>query len=448
MASAYPAALDALPTNHLDGTGEIIHAQTIDDLADAVNKIESVLGINPQGAFANLAARLAAYSRTTIAVAASNAPAAFKQTADYVCDGVNDHVEINQALLDAKGNGSVTLSPGTFTDVDQIVGQDRTWLRGAGWATKLVQKAGANKDLLINFVSPDGIVANAEYVVFSDMWIDGNKANQGAGSTGRGVFFTASPSATKATNDLDFDPHNRVEKMLISNTKGDGFAATSRSETRVIDVYAWLCDGNGFAPSFDTWMGNCTSAWAGLAGFYFVSSSVRGSNLKAFYSGQVTPSSGKGFWAKSTHGIILAACEAQDNKDAGFLADSCSGALNWQGSADSNSTRGAGLAPGLDVFATLNSQFVIACYERNANGNNQTHALRIRSASTGNDISVSHTAGAGATVGAALDSSSDSVAGNSLLLNGTQRFLGLGTVDPHVVGQLWNNGGVVTVSAG
>lgn len=47
MASNYPGGLDQLATNHQDNVNEAIHAASINDLADAVNKIERELGLEP-----------------------------------------------------------------------------------------------------------------------------------------------------------------------------------------------------------------------------------------------------------------------------------------------------------------------------------------------------------------------------------------------------------------
>jgi hypothetical protein len=58
MASTFPNTLDSFPTNHVDDAGEIIHAQTVNDLADAVTKIEAELGTNPSGSLATVAAGL------------------------------------------------------------------------------------------------------------------------------------------------------------------------------------------------------------------------------------------------------------------------------------------------------------------------------------------------------------------------------------------------------
>jgi len=60
MASAYPSGLDSQSTSHQDNVGEFIHASTINDLADAVNKIEAELGTLPKGNFSTVSAKLKA----------------------------------------------------------------------------------------------------------------------------------------------------------------------------------------------------------------------------------------------------------------------------------------------------------------------------------------------------------------------------------------------------
>lgn len=59
----------------------------------------------------------------TIYIAASNAPAKYKVMADYVCDGIDDQVEIQQAVdyVNSIGGGKILLSPGTFYFSDGAV---------------------------------------------------------------------------------------------------------------------------------------------------------------------------------------------------------------------------------------------------------------------------------------------------------------------------------------
>lgn len=56
MASSYPTALDSFET-HADGVEEVIHAQDVNDIGQAVGAVQTVLGINPQGDELTVAAR-------------------------------------------------------------------------------------------------------------------------------------------------------------------------------------------------------------------------------------------------------------------------------------------------------------------------------------------------------------------------------------------------------
>lgn len=58
MASSYPSGLDSLSTSHQDNISEIIRAAFINDLDDAVNKIEAELGTLPKGGYGSVKLRL------------------------------------------------------------------------------------------------------------------------------------------------------------------------------------------------------------------------------------------------------------------------------------------------------------------------------------------------------------------------------------------------------
>ncbi|MDN7025874.1 hypothetical protein FGU65_13450 [Methanoculleus sp. FWC-SCC1] len=66
-------------------------------------------------------------------VAASDSSAAAKAQARYVCDGVDDHVEIRQALAALSGSGgTVRLAKGTYTCAGNLEPGANTVLEGAG----------------------------------------------------------------------------------------------------------------------------------------------------------------------------------------------------------------------------------------------------------------------------------------------------------------------------
>ena len=91
----------------------------------------------------------------TLVVAASNAPAASKAQADYVCDGTADNVEIQAAInaLPVTG-GLVELSGGTFNIAGSLIvtntnftGGSGIWLKGSGRNTTYLKQV-ASVDIL------------------------------------------------------------------------------------------------------------------------------------------------------------------------------------------------------------------------------------------------------------------------------------------------------------
>ena len=68
----------------------------------------------------------AAVFGTTYLVAADDAPPAVKAAADYVCDGTDDEVEINNAIIAASTDDIVQLSQGNFKINN--TGKPNTWI--------------------------------------------------------------------------------------------------------------------------------------------------------------------------------------------------------------------------------------------------------------------------------------------------------------------------------
>lgn len=73
----------------------------------------------------------------TLVIAASNSSDKSKAQADYVCDGINDEVEINDAInvLATLGGGSLVLLEGQFVLSSPIVVKSNIELRGQGHST-------------------------------------------------------------------------------------------------------------------------------------------------------------------------------------------------------------------------------------------------------------------------------------------------------------------------
>jgi len=117
---------------------------------------------------------------TTLTVAAADSSNTEKNKADYVCDGIDDQIEI-QAAIDAlpTNNGKVRLSEGTFTmfntSVDSIDIADGISIEGTGESTIIRLASGVNADCSIfSATSKKGII-------IENLQINGNAANQSEG---------------------------------------------------------------------------------------------------------------------------------------------------------------------------------------------------------------------------------------------------------------------------
>ena len=96
-------------------------------------------------------------SGAELVVAAADASAADRASADYVCDGVADQVEINNAFNLLPGEvGTVRLTAGTFNCSESVFPNGGCELIGAGRsATRLVVVNSANPNRPISVTQPD-----------------------------------------------------------------------------------------------------------------------------------------------------------------------------------------------------------------------------------------------------------------------------------------------------
>lgn len=112
----------------------------------------------------------------TLVVAASNASSKSIKSADYVCDGTADDVEINAAIT-ALGSvgGDVLLTEGQFNTAATINLASNVTLRGRGFGT-VIKLANSTSINVITIDQKDG-------VIISDLKIDGNASNQTLGAS-------------------------------------------------------------------------------------------------------------------------------------------------------------------------------------------------------------------------------------------------------------------------
>jgi hypothetical protein len=194
MASAYPGALDALATNKGDATTSAgDHAAHHNDLADAVNKVEAELGVDPSGSAATVAARFSSIDNIrgkTIPTPGSS---------DNGKGWVYDHASSAMVWTDMA----------TQVELDSEALNRRLFASGLGYGNILKLQsfdptlAGSAK--LINnagFVHLERLLV-PQTVTISNLYVGMNSA--GAGYTANRTFagiYSASGALLRGTNDL------------------------------------------------------------------------------------------------------------------------------------------------------------------------------------------------------------------------------------------------------
>ncbi|MEK7153116.1 MAG: right-handed parallel beta-helix repeat-containing protein, partial [Patescibacteria group bacterium] len=344
-------------------------------------------------------------------------------------DNTNDTAAI-QAAIDAcaaAGGGTVFI-PAATTAVTQLIIKNHVWLRGAGrWATTIRCLSNTNAPVLKNFVSPDGVAANAEFFAILDLKIDGNKAgNSGSGS--HGISITTNPLFTKAANDDWFDLHYLVQNVMIVNCPGIGLRATGRSEGRIKNVYVEKCDSGGIDPSFDTYIEGCSTGNCAGFGFSFTHGNIMAVDCKAFIMGRAYGLNAPGFYISGLGvGVTLSSCIAQNNNGQGFLLQNTAGVILAGCVADSNNYGDGNAADAHAGVELDNAQNCIIDFvsqqgfQVGQQVGNQGSALRLVSGSNHNDIRTVTYAQAGYALGPTCTADSvllqNKVVANGALLN-------------------------------
>ncbi len=101
---------------------------------------------------------------SALVIAASDSSAASKAQADYICDGVDDQIEIQAALNRLTSGGTVHLAAGTYYCTGPIAPPAHSTLKGDGPDATFIKCTGSSY-----------IRAHAEYVTFEGFHVEGSK---------------------------------------------------------------------------------------------------------------------------------------------------------------------------------------------------------------------------------------------------------------------------------
>ena len=343
----------------------------------------------------------------SILVAAADAPEPLRNVAHYLCDGLDDQIEINQAIHDlGLVGGLVQLSEGTFQCSGAIRLNARIALFGKGRATVLKAFGtwsafdGSSPGALIE-PSSDTI----EKTMVSLLMLHGNR--YGGQADVKGVYYNIT---SKSEFEEGPDAAHYFSDLYIALTKQHGFHITGEfmrggiiNSVRVFNVGQ---EGESVAHGFlvecpDNFFNQCESGSSTGNGFYVDSANLHFVNCKSWFSDL------SGWQIRKPRGLF-SACAAQDNAQHGFYITT--GPTSLVGChADSNSWNSDEPAAEFDGFHIPwgNRIQLIGCsaYDKNegGRGNWQRYGFYLGGSAAHCQI-----------IGTAQDNASDLTGGNGI----------------------------------
>lgn len=279
-----------------------------------------------------------------IIVASSQASAADKARAHYVCDGAADQTEINLAISDAavlrsnaitagtnapddpgshwtttsRQAGKVVLLGGRYNISSPILMRTGVWLQGSGFLTEL--RATSNSGTGVIRLNPQAGLSDgsaAHLCMVSNLWIYGN---YGSGGTCHAIDFNMSGSSTGTETSgypsINPDSYHYVVDVLVT-----GFSGASRDGVRIwssgtannrgnilrgLQIRDCGRDGIMFSAASDSYITECHVGGSGRYGYNVSTGNTKVTGCKSFYS------SSAGFYFGSGRGTV-SALEAQDD---------------------------------------------------------------------------------------------------------------------------------------
>lgn len=263
-----------------------------------------------------------------IIVASSEAPSAVKTAAHYTCDGTDDEVQINAAMLDASAltahggtagaeqAGTVLLTGGRFNIGSdpikmrtgcQLQGMGRlTELRAVGLTTAADDSGSGTGTAIIKL--NDATVHNC---TVRDLYLQGNAAS---GGDGHGIHFASTSGADRtAYPNSNPDPYIHIDNLYIEGFTGSANRHGIWMDTDLRGSIITKCELRNFTGhgiyidgTPDSNIVDCHVGGAAGTGFYIAGGNVKLSSCKSFYCDT------NGFYISSGRGNLVG-CESQDN---------------------------------------------------------------------------------------------------------------------------------------
>lgn len=366
----YPSSLDNFPDpvggNPLSASGGKTQVQYVTELQDAIQAIETKLGIDSSADVTSIDYKVSNIVGATppfsppIIIASKDMPASIKAIADYTCDAVADEVQINLAMeragaLQSRSNGEssanaqqrgrVQLTGGLFMTGDACIIQSGIEFAGMGQLTCLRAKPSAAAFGTTGVGSAPGIIkqksaTTGHMLRVRDMWIDGNYAAGGSNGP-HGIYIYQTGTSTGGDPPTSPDSDSTFHDLFISGfytgTRHGLYLEGNAGNIRgsIIDrVYGRFFSGSGIyingAPDghiSNSQLGDAARSGndgTSFAAFRIASANIKLSNLKAFYAGASAGAAntlGWGIWVSSSRSVG-AVLETQDCANGIFFDSS------------------------------------------------------------------------------------------------------------------------------
>ena len=315
---------------------------------------------------------------STKIVAANNSSQALKDSADYVASGAGDQAIINTALTAASG-GSVYLAEGTYIVNAPITVPNNTTLSGSGAGTVITIPNALNGSF--NIITNNDTTTGT-HITIHDLLIDGNKANQTAG-TGKGIYLIGMGGGTGSSARDGAEIRNTYIKNLIN-----GIAIS------VVNSNNNIISGNSVVgnPNLGIYLNNSSNN-------IISANNVQGNNFGIYVgtssnnnsvTGNTSQGNSYGIYIYSSSANVVTGNTAQGNSNYGILLDM---------SADNNNVSGNNVQGntnyGIGIYGSSNSITGNKLYDNGGAGTNNAIYLNTATNNTivGNDITDSSCTG-------------------------------------------------------
>jgi len=262
---------------------------------------------------------------------------------DFLCDGVEDDVEINAAIqtVDSAAHFTVILRPGTYSVLHGVHVVSNITLRGGG--TNTVIRLADNAPSMVNVSgivrakddAQNGVARRVHDVTLEDFVVDGNRSHQAPtadekkfGFYGEGDFLTFRRLVARNCAGYGFDPHGHADSVastnvLIEDCEAygnllDGFALDRMQNSTIRRNYAHDNDRHGFnLVSETTGLGltNCRAVHNGATGLM----AQNGAHEVTVQACEMTGNGLQGIYLRDADGCRLLGNTLHDNVRSGLL---------------------------------------------------------------------------------------------------------------------------------